>query len=341
VPRAKGLVAVLAAQDVDDPKRTLERLALIDVAHGYDRESDAMARLWSAHYLENDGDPERALEETTRGLALVEDSDGPWIRAMMHSVAGGLNAQLGKRQEAAQHALLAIPILDQLEANDDGIQARSLLAGHAIAEGRFDEAERLIADIERLSHERTAFGGAFVTGTVRAELALAKGDVEEGLRLYRVAGRELAGITLPGMELTGFEPWTLFGDAAGTTAYALHGTGQEGSDLFEDLRSKVSYVLNPDRPRMDYPVAGMVLHGLGTWGLMRQAMDPEDAVRLLVLAELFAYPQFTTTMDPARTHEEAERVAPGLAARVRSEYGERKGPDLLPEARAVAERISR
>jgi hypothetical protein len=70
-------------------------------------------------------------------------------------------------------------------------------------------------------------------------------------------------------------------------------------------------------------------------------MDPEDAIRLLVLAELFAYPQFTSTMDPARTADEAERVAPGLAARVRSEYGERKGPDLLPEARAVAERIAR
>ena len=339
-PRAKGLVAVLAAQDADDPTRTLERLALIDVAHGYDRESDAMARLWSAHYLENDGDPERALEEASRGLALVEDSDGPWIRAMMHSVAGGLNAQLGKRQEAAQHALLAIPILDQLEANDDAIQARSLLAGHAIAEGRFDEAERLVAEIERLTHERTAFGGAFVTGTVRAELALAKGEVEEGLRLYRVAGKELADITLPGMELTGFEPWTLFGDAAATTAYALHGTGQEGSDLFETLRAKAPYVLNPERPRMDYPVAGMVLHGLGTWGLVKQALDSEDAIRLLVLAELFAYPQFTTTMDPARTQDEAERVAPGLVARLRAEYGERKGPDLLPEARAVAERIA-
>ncbi|MDX6375289.1 MAG: hypothetical protein QOD98_4277, partial [Nocardioidaceae bacterium] len=339
-PRAKGLVAVLAAQDPDDPARTLEQLGLIDVAHGYDRESDAMARLWAAHYLENDGDPEQALEEALRGLALVEDTDGPWIRAMMHSVAGGLNAQLGKRQEAAQHALQAIPILDQLEANDDGIQARSLLAGHAIAEGRFDEAERLIAEIERLTHERSGFGGAFVTGTVRAELALAQGDVEGGLRLYRLAGKELATITLPGMELTGLEPWTLFGDAAGTTAYALHGTGDEGSDLFEELRAKAPLVLNPDRPRMDYPVAGMVLHGLGTWGLVKQAMDPEDAIRLLVLAELFAYPQFTTTMDPARTQDEAERVAPGLAARLRAEYGERKGPDLLPEARAVAERIA-
>ncbi len=85
---------------------------------------------------------------------------------------------------------------------------------------------------------------------------------------------------------------------------------------------------------MDYPVAGMVLHGLGAWGLLRQAMAPEDAVRLLVLAELFAYPRFTVTMDPAHTDAEAERVAPGLAARLREEYGDRK-PGPPPEARAV------
>ena len=66
----------------------------------------------SAHYLENDGDPERALEEATRGLALVDDDDGPWTGAMMHSVIGGLNAQLGKRAEAAEHARAAIPVLD-------------------------------------------------------------------------------------------------------------------------------------------------------------------------------------------------------------------------------------
>ena len=167
---------------------TLRAAREIDVEHGYDRQSAATARLMAAHYLENDGDPERALEEIQAGLALVDDEDGPWVRAMMHTIAGGLNAQLGKRAEAAEHAEVAIPILDLLEANDDGIQARSLLAGAAIADGRFDEAERLIDEIDRLNNERAGFGGAFVTATVRAELALARGDVDEGLRLYRVAG---------------------------------------------------------------------------------------------------------------------------------------------------------
>jgi hypothetical protein len=69
-------------------------------------------------------------------------------------------------------------------------------------------------------------------------------------------------------------------------------------------------------------------------------MDPEDAVRLLVLAEVFAYPRFTVTMDPVHTDAEAERAAPGLAARLRQEYGGRRAPELLPDARAVVARIT-
>ena len=78
---------------------------------------------------------------------------------------------------------------------------------------------------------------------------------------------------------------------------------------------------------MDYPVAGMVLHGLGAWGLLREAMPAEDAVRLLVLAERFAYTAFATTMDPAahrRTRPSGSR--PASTARLRAEYGERTGP---------------
>ncbi len=338
--RARGMAAVVLAQDPTDFAGSLRRLGEIDVAHGYDRQSAATARLMTAHLLENEGDPRSALVEVEAGLTLVDDEDGPWMTAMMQTVAGSLHAQLGNRTEAAAHAVVAIPILDELEAVDDSIQARSLVVGAAISERRFDEAERLIGEIDGLDHDHSAFGGAFVTSMVRAELTLARGQVEEGLRLYRVAATQLNTISLPGVEKTGLEPWALVGDAAGTTAFAVHGTGSDGADLFDTLRARAARVLDPARRGMDYPVAGMVLHGLGTWGLLRQAVAPEDAVRLLVLAELFAYPRFTVTMDPVHTDAEAERVAPGLAARLREEYGGRTGPALLPDARAVVERVA-
>jgi hypothetical protein len=91
---------------------------------------------------------------------------------------------------------------------------------------------------------------------------------------------------------------------------------------------------------MDYPVAGLVLHALGVWGLLEGGMETEDAIRLLVLAERFSYPRFAESLDPERTEEAVERAAPGLAGRLREEYAARRGPDLLPEARAVAERIA-
>jgi hypothetical protein len=338
-PRIHGLVQVLRAQDLADVDGTVSRLHAI--ASGADREAAGLARMWAAHHRENAGDPEGAIDEAEHGLALVRAGDGPWVGALLHTLLAGLNAQLGKSEEAAAHALAALPELDRLEANDDSIQVRSLLAVNAMGNGDLVGAERYIDEIDELSRHRSAFGGAFVTGMARAELALAHGDVPEGLRLYRLAVEELRAIRFPGMgEVTGLEPWALFGESAGATAYAVHGTGDDGRDLFESLRGKVHRVLDPDRPHMDYPVAGLVLYGLGAWGLLKDELPVEDAVRLVVLADLFAYARYTMTMNPAHTLEEAERRAPGLVATLRGEYGGRRGPDLLPEARAVAARIA-
>ncbi len=338
-PRVRGLVQVLEAQDLSDPDGIVARLH--EIATGPDREAAGLARMWAAHHRENAGDTEGAIFEAEQGLTLVGVEDGPWVGALLHTVLAGLHAQLGKREDAATHALAALPELDRLEADDDSIQVRSLLAVSAMSTGDIPTAERYIREIEELSGRRTGFGGAFVTGLARAELSFARGDVAEGLRRYRIAVEELRAIEFPGMgALSGLEPWTLFGESAGVTAFAVHGTGDDGCDLFEALRAKVLRVLEPGRPHMDFPVAGLVLYGLGAWGLLKGALPVEDAVRLLVLADLFSYARYTLTMAPERTSEEAERQAPGLMARLRAEYGPRKGPDLLPEARAVAERIA-
>ena len=73
------------------------------------------------------------------------------------------------------HALAALPVLDRLEAIDDAIQTRALLAVHAIASGRLARGRALIAEIDAMERQRADFGGAFVLLTARAELALARG----------------------------------------------------------------------------------------------------------------------------------------------------------------------
>jgi predicted ATPase len=339
--RVRGLVAVVRAQVLQDPDGTVARL--VAIAEESDREAAAVARLWAAHHLENSGDPAGAIAQAELALTLVREADGPWIAAMLHTMVGTLNSQLGDSEEAVRHARAALPVLDRLEANDDAIQTRALLAVHAMSVGRLDEAEEWMAEIERTRRRSTDLGGASLAAA-RAEMALARGQVAEGLALYRAAAEELAAIRFPGMgDANGLEPWTLFGESLGVTALAVHGTSPEdlaeGTHYYRALLAKALLVLDPQRPFMDYPVAGLVLHGLGAWGLLRDAMPADTAVQLLVLAERFGYTRFAPTMSPERTEGAAEERAPGLAARLRREYAGRTAPSLLPEARAAVSRV--
>jgi predicted ATPase/DNA-binding SARP family transcriptional activator len=336
--RSRAMSRVLLSQDPRDPDATKERLE--QLGDGEDRHGASLALMWAAHFRENAGDPEGAIEVATRALALAREDDGPWGVAMLHTLIGSLHAQLGHHEEAATHARAAVPALDLLEANDDAMQVRALLAIGAMASGHLEDAERYVEDIESINGRRTGFGGGIVIGSARAELALARGDIDEGLRLYRIAVEELRELSFPGLgEVTGLEPWTLFGESAGATAYALHGRGEQGADLYAVLRAKVPAVLELDGMQLDYPVAGMVLYGLGAWGLLREALPVPDAVRLLVLADRFAYTRFSPTMSWERTAPVAERLARGLVEQLRAEYAGRRGPELLPEARALVARL--
>ncbi len=337
--RVRATVRVLAAQDPADPRATLARLD--EIGAGPDREAAALARMWAVHHRENVGDPQRAILDAEAGLDLVDDADGPWFGAMLHTLVAALNAQLGRHEAVVRHVEAALPVLDALEADDDAVQCRSLLAVHAMTVGRLGEAERWIDEIDRIGARRSGFGAAFVMSTARAELAMARGDVAEGLRRYRGAVAELGAVTFPGMgPPTGLEPWVLFGESAAATAYAIHGDGTDGRDLYLTLLGKVPAVLDQDPSTMDFPVAGLVLHGLGAWGVLEDAMPPEPAVRLLALAEAFGYPRFTPTMSPDSTDPAAEDRAPGAMARWRARYAGRTAPDLLPEARAVVAQLA-
>jgi len=95
-----------------------------------------------------------------------------------------------------------------------------------------------------------------------------------------------------------------------------------------------------DRTFLDFPVTGMVLAALGIWGLLKGALPAEDAVRLLVLADRFAYNRITPVLHWPVLTAHAERVAPGLLARIEAEYGDRRGPGLLAEVRAVVARVA-
>ncbi len=330
-PAIRAMVTGLLTM-VSDPEHGLDELTA---------DPDPLIRRialhWLSHGRENAGDPVGAIEAARAALELVGDDGGPWHRAVLHTQLASLYANLGDTASASRHATEALPVLERLGAVDDAVQIRATLAMAALAEGRRDEAAQMIDDMEALAPQGT-YGEVLSVSAGRAQLALADGDIAEGLRRHRETAEVIRDLRVPGAP-DGFVPWSVLGEIIALSAFAQYGEGDDGADLFESLRAKVLIVVDPDHSFRDYPVMGMVLAGLGIWGLLKGALPAEDAIRLLVLAERFAYNRFVPTLQWPILSAHAERTAPGVMSRIEAEYGERRGPDLLAEARAVLERV--
>ncbi|MEU6429454.1 BTAD domain-containing putative transcriptional regulator [Microbispora sp. NPDC046973] len=330
-PAVRALVTALLIM-VSDRERGLEELAA---------DPDPLVRRialhWLSHGRENVGDPVGAIEAARAALELVDDDVGPWHRALLHTQLAGLYTHLDDSASAARHATEALPVLERLGAVEDAVQIRATLAMGELAEGRRDEAARMLDDLEALASQGT-YGEVLAVAAGRAQLALADGDIAEGLRRHRETAEVLRNLRMPGAP-TGSMLWSIVGEVVAVSAFAEYGEGDDGADLFESLRAKVLISFDSDHAFRDYPLVGMVLAGLGIWGLRKGAMPAEEAVRLLVLADRFAYNRFVPTMRWPVLSAHAERIAPGVMSRIEAEYGERRGPDLMAEARAVLERV--
>jgi hypothetical protein len=221
------------------------------------------------------------------------------------------------------------------------MQLRSLLVLSAIVAGDLEQAA---AEVAALGSEQSdyVFGSRMVIDLAGAELALARGEVEEGLDRYRAGVTRVRELRFPGVPATGLEPWVLFVESAALTAYSYYGA--EGEDypgeMFRSGLERLDAVLDPEFPYLDYPVCGVAMFGLGAWGALHGALPLDDAVRFVALAERFAYNRTIPTMAWSRLVERLEQVAPGKLSALDAEYGERRGPDLLKEARALVAEVS-
>jgi len=313
----------------------IERLR--EYAESDDRDLAVAALLWLGFGLENMGDPAGATAAIERALLRVDPADGPWTQAILHTQAGQLAMQLGRFDEAVVHSRAALPVLERLGAVDDAVQLRSLLALACIWSGDLDEAERELARLDELRDLDKVIGGQLVGYLGGAELALARGDATAGLAMYRSAVDRVRALEFPGLPASGLEPWVLFGEATALAAHAYHAEpdDRDGRELFDAVRGRVGRVLDPEFPYLDYPVCGVVLLGLGCWGLLHSALPPEVAVRLLVLADRFAYNRSIPTLSWDRATTAADELAPGVRSAIDAEYGDQRGPGLLEETRAL------
>jgi len=336
-----GLVRVLLADTPDGDGTVPDWLEKL--AGDPDRLTAAAACQWLSHERENSGDPAGAIRAAERALTLVLHDDGPWARAMPHALLAELTMHMGDRAAAARHARAALPAMHRIGAVDDEIQLRALLVLCAIADGQLAAAEDELAWIDRAGESAADFGGGIFRYICRAELMLASGDWAGGLRSYRECVTRMRELEIPGMERTGAEPWALFGDAMALSAHAWYAGGEDeahGRALFSACRTGVLRAIGPENPRLDYPATGLLLFALGAWGLLRQAAAAPEALRLLALADRFAYNRTIPTMQWERMLPPAEEALPGALAGFQAEYAGRRPPDLLGEARQLAERLS-
>jgi hypothetical protein len=339
-PRVGGLVQVLLAYDPDDPGAFGDRLERL-----FEAPEPHLARpagLWLSHVRENAGDPAGAVAAAERVLALGAQHEGPWVTAMLRNQLAALTMQLGDRASAVAHARAALPVMERLGAKDDEVQLRSLLALCAIADERLADAEAELRRIDEVD-DGDVFGGIAVRQIGRAELALARGDRAGGLRAYRACAASMRELRFPGLPSSGLEPWVVFGESTALTAHAHHAAGADeahGRALFGSCSERTRRLLAAGDPQLDFPVAGGALFALGAWSLLHDAPATDHAVRLLALADRFAYNRTVPTMAWGRIAPRAEERAPGLVDAVRAGYGGRRPHELLGEASEVVARLA-
>ena len=337
--RGSGLATVMLAGDPADPGATIRRLERL--AADPDRDTALAACFWLSAMRENAGDLAGAIEAAERALALVRDDDGPWPVAMPQATLAQLSMHIGDRAAAARHARAALPSMRRLGASDDEIQLRSLLASCAIAEGKLADAQEELDRMDGIAGSWTGFSGR-IQEICRAELALARGEHSAGLALHRDCMAAMREVAFPGVVRTGLEPWALFGASVALAAHA-HYAGQAdesyGQSLFRRCRGDALTVLGAAQVDLDSPVVGLLLFALGAWSLLHRAAPADDAIRLLVLADRFAYNRAIPTLIWERIVPAAEEAAAGRIAEFQARYAGRRPADLLTQARRAVEQL--
>lgn len=298
-----------------------------------DRLMRLTALQWAAHLQENLGAGLAATALVEDAVALWRPEDGTWMRANLEMQLAQLAGQRGDLPGAARHARVALPELELIGATDDAMDARSLVALDAIRRGDLALAEEM-ADVNASGVEGAwGAGGATVTLAVRAEVALARGQVDLGLQTYREMATEMAR-PLPeiGAVIAFF---AVYGLANATVAHAAHG---QGADLYDELAQTLPSTIGDDPDRIDYPLLGVSMFALGFAGLVHGRLDPDDAATLLAVALRFNYVRVVPSLGWDRARDVLEERSPGALARAEARLGDRHGPDLLADVRAVLPR---
>ena len=290
----------------------------------------AMLLLWAAINAENIGDIEAAADYSQQALDLGRPT--PYLEAALHSELSALAMYRGDHHDAARHADIAWPIVVRLHAFDDAASLRVTSAISKMIDGDLAGAEAAIADVERLP-QMGQLGSRMLLHASRAELALARGDLAEGLAHYDQAVDGVQ-VELPGWQ-GGLTPWLVMAAAGALGARVRFADGPDPrADQLRDLLLANAPSSNGEgAPLEDLPLGGVLVVAIAAWQLrFGPTHMHEAAVRLLAIAHRWAYNRSLPSLAWEPLAALADEVRPGQLDPLLREWSELPGPDLVGEA---------
>ena len=236
------------------------------------------------HRLRNPANLLRALVE--EDLPAFERRGGVWLLVAAHSRIGELCLQADEpaADEALHHLSAALSMAEEFGARSSANRLREALVLANLQRGAFDEAERELKLTTPRSSDEPWDMSMFDTA-VRAEIALGRGDVEEGLRLWRTAAAALRGPQPPGPaagqtgppDLSRLGPWALDLQAMAVVAHAYHGRLDLVAEITSALPGSLSVLTAELGPPPDSPLASWP--GLSVYGSLLLALAMTDIAR--------------------------------------------------------------
>ncbi|MEU3009878.1 AfsR/SARP family transcriptional regulator [Nocardia asteroides] len=315
----RGRIGRLLADGVRSPEPTARVAALV-----------ARANFW-----ENAGNVVGSTRDSLLALADLERGD-VWGTSMVCQHLAQLCGQSARYAESVTYYRRALTQMHRLRVHDEILESRCYLAAALIGCGRREEAR---AELDLVVHSADSGLGQVDDPTIRrnhrlsgvatalAELELADGEIDAGLRHYR---RSLELIGWPEFELSP-GPGAMMVSAAAVSAHVLHGRAADAADLVAQIVATTDRRLSQ---YLDLPQIGGVACAVGSYLLATEPGRPEG-LELLTLAVTSVARQDYPSMEMAR-HLAFHRDTVGadaLAEAVRRSTGIRR---LDAAARIVA-----
>jgi predicted ATPase/DNA-binding SARP family transcriptional activator len=311
-----------------------------------------MASGLATYLWESEGKRERALQAAERMLEVVDAHALPWASMLARSRISELCLQAERGEQARHHLLTALPIVERLGTWSDVVGIRWWIVLADLQTGALDEAQRWMDETQRLVEEPIVYL-TYGLG-VEAEIALARGDFEAGLRLWRDAVEQLDRATEPlaGGDDVGLNIWALEARSVAVIAHAQHGRLDLVAGIAADLPGRLTATLREPGTGAglfltEFPICGALVMALALVDLDRATRTGDDHARtvattMIALAERFGvFRGFQPTMSSARARQAAETADPVAYSDAVSAYAELSRDDLRAVALAALEERGR